>query len=66
MYQILNLSPGEDNECAISQAFSCRRVVLGVYVCLCAHVSAQTEEEKAWCLCFSHELVWFGWTGVLR
>lgn len=47
MYQILNLSPREDNECATSQGFSCCSVVLGVYVCLCAHVSARTGEEKA-------------------
>lgn len=38
MYQILNLSLKEDNEHTMSQAFSCRSVVLSVYVSLCAHV----------------------------
>ncbi len=35
----VRLSPGEDNEHTVSQAFSCRSVVLSVYVCLCAHAT---------------------------
>lgn len=43
MSQMLSLR--EDNEHTTSQAFSCRSVVLSVYVCLCAHVSAWTGME---------------------
>lgn len=45
MYQMLSLSLREDNEHSMSQAFSCRSVVLSVYVCLCAHVSAWTGKK---------------------
>lgn len=67
MYRSLKLSPREDNECAISQAFSCCSVVFGVYVCLCAHVSARTGGggNQAACLCFHHECVCLGWMGGL-
>lgn len=39
MYLMVSLSLREDNEHTASRAFSCRSVVLKVYVCLCAHVS---------------------------
>lgn len=51
MYQMLSLSLREDNEHAASQAFSCRSVVLSVYVCLCAHVSARAAKKISQCVC---------------
>lgn len=71
MYQMLSLSLREDNEHTMSQAFSCPSVVLSVYVCLCAHVSGGgggvvVKKNQPACLCFSPELVCFGWVGMLR
>lgn len=51
MYQILNLSLKEDNEHTMSQAFSCRSVVLSVYVSLCAHVSARMGKKVSQHVC---------------
>lgn len=45
------LSLREDNEHAMSQAFSCRSVVFSVYVCLCAHAFAWTGKRISQCVC---------------
>ncbi len=46
MYQMLRLSLREDNEHTTSQAFSCRSVVLSVYVCACAHMCLLGRGKK--------------------
>lgn len=47
----VSLSLGEDNEHTMSQAFSCRSVVLSVYVCLRAHVSAPMGKKISQRVC---------------
>lgn len=59
MYQILNLSLKEDNEHTMSQAFSCRSVVLSVYVSLCAHVCLLGWGRKS-----ASMFVFFSWACV--
>lgn len=71
MYQILNLSPEEDNERTASQAFSCRSVVferlrVPVRTCVCPDGRGEWRrgaESQPVCLCFSPQLVRFGWGG---
>lgn len=63
MYLMLSLSLTEDNEHNKNQAFSCFSVVFSVYVCLCACVCLDWEENQWACLCFYPEFVHLGKVG---